>query len=397
MDRVKRPRISSALWLVIGFVIAMLWGELFASVLMPQNLDTVLDILEPDPVAGYLYRPDAFLMERGRGYDVPFQINSIGLRDREIPAKTPGVFRVMLIGNSFSVSHGVAIEESFSRALENAMNRDRDSFAEYDRVEVINCSNAGYSAYNYWKGYTRWAPVLAPDLVIVGFVPGREHRCDADGTQYLVEDGLLLGRFGKDEEVVHPRRNPVRKVRKHLARSSNFYVLMRNYFYYNERIDRFLKRGDGVGEAKKSLQPYMVPLPTGIENGWARAYGHLERLHDETRRDGTDLVVVAIPERAHVDERHFANLRTRIGLDADQVDQDQPTKEVEKFCVQAGIAVIDLKAAVAEAHTKTNAYLPDNHWNSVGIAAGAEAVATQLMSEGRYPYREKTEVKTSIR
>lgn len=386
MAGLKTPRISTVAWLVIGFFAALLWGELFTSVMMPQNLDTILDILQPDPIVGYTYQPNASLMERGRGYDVPFVINSIGLRDREIPPRQDDIFRILLIGNSFSVSHGIAIEESFSRAMENALNRHSDEFSGYRQVEVINCSNAGYNSYNYWKGYTRWAPVLHPDLVLVGYVAGREYQCDAEGTRYLVQDGLLNGRFRKDMQARPPRRNPVRSFRKFLAQNSNSYVLFRNFFYYNEKVDRLLKRGSGGDTSIKFLKPYLLPVPAEVENGWARAFSHLGNLKEEASRDGVGIVIAAIPVITDTDPGKFMELQNRTGRNSHQVDQNQPRAALIKFCSEAGIPLLDPREAVAAVQAITPAYLPDNHWNTAGIAAAAEAMVRQWQEAGHAPF-----------
>jgi hypothetical protein len=381
-----RRRSSRLIWLAVGAVVALAWGELYTSVMTPQNVDTVLDILQPDPVVGYTYKPDTQIDERGRGYDVPFDINGHGLRDREIGPKEDGVYRILLMGNSFSVSHGVAIEESFSRAVEDALNERRGELADHERVEVINGANAAYTVYNYWKGYTRWAEEFDLDAVLVGFVSGREHRCDPEGTRYVVRDGLVVGRFAEGEAVKLPRRDPIRRIRKFLARNSNEYVLLRNFLYYNDLVDRYLRGGDDSAGAARALAPYRQPPPEGVTAGWQRAYSHLASLSEEVAADGAELMVVAIPQIIEVDAQRLADLRQQAGLQADDVDPLQPTRSLRAFCEQAGITLLDPRSAVAAAHAQAPAYLLDDHWNARGIAAAAEAVAEQWRQSGRPPF-----------
>ena len=105
----------------------LLWGEMFTRVLIPQNVDSRMDIFTSDPVIGFIYKPYAKTYEKGKEYNAPYRINSLGLRDREYAAKEKGTFRALLLGDSFSVSHGLPIENSLSRQIERALQEIADS------------------------------------------------------------------------------------------------------------------------------------------------------------------------------------------------------------------------------------------------------------------------------
>jgi hypothetical protein len=150
---------------------ALVWGELFTRTLFPQNVDSRMNIFEADPVIGYTYKPGAKTFEKGREYNALYQINSLGLRDREYGPKEEGVFRVLLLGDSFSASHGLPIEDSLSRQLERALQAEVDPETVSLKIEVINAAAGGYSPYNYWKAYRRWAHIFKPDVVVVGLSP----------------------------------------------------------------------------------------------------------------------------------------------------------------------------------------------------------------------------------
>lgn len=385
MNRSITQRFRSLPWLISGFVVALLWGELFTTILLPQSLDIMLDNLQADPVVGYIYEPHSSSAERGRGYDVPFDVNSLGLRDREIPVKQPDVYRVLLVGNSFSVSHGIAIESSFSRAVEEALNERASEFLGYRRVEVINAANAAYTANNYRLAYERWAEQLDPEAILVGFVAGREHNCDPAGTQYVVQDGRLAGRFRAGEKPRPISKSPIWKVRKFLAQNSHTYVLLRNYFYYNETIDRLVGKKDG-NESVKYLRPYQQPLSPGVAAGWELAFSQLGEMQKSAQDLGDRVLIAAIPEITQVDPDYRADLVRRSGADPATVDKDQPFRMLQEFCAGAGIQVFELDDAVAEVHRKKGAYLLDNHWNELGIRAGANSLAQQWMKSGLPPF-----------
>ena len=68
----------------------------------------------------------------------PYYINSLGLRDREYGPKKEGVFRILLLGDSFSVSHGLPIEESLSRQMEKTLQEIADKEGKTIKFEVVN-------------------------------------------------------------------------------------------------------------------------------------------------------------------------------------------------------------------------------------------------------------------
>ena len=67
--------------------IVLLWGEIFTRLLLPQNVDSQMNIDQSDDLIGVTFKPNATAYEKGREYNVLYQINSIGLRDREYGTK----------------------------------------------------------------------------------------------------------------------------------------------------------------------------------------------------------------------------------------------------------------------------------------------------------------------
>jgi lysophospholipase L1-like esterase len=97
---------------------------------------------------------------------VPFITNSRGLRDKEYAVEKPaGVFRVAVMGDSFSLPSGVAIEDAYHSLIEERLNRAYDR----DRYEVINFSVGGYTLEQYLIAIRRKALAYDPDLILIGF------------------------------------------------------------------------------------------------------------------------------------------------------------------------------------------------------------------------------------
>ena len=104
---------------------------------------------------------------------VPFQTNSHGLRDKEYSLDKPdGVFRVAVLGDSFTLPSGVAIEDAFHSLLEDRLNSGNESV----RYEFINFAVGAYTLQQYLSAIRDKAMEYDPDLILIGFCAGNDHK-----------------------------------------------------------------------------------------------------------------------------------------------------------------------------------------------------------------------------
>jgi len=127
---------------------------------------------EPDPVLGVRLTPGArgWWTQEEREFLVPVEVNHLGLRDRERDhAKPPGVFRVLLLGDSFVEAMHVPIEATIGYRLEEALNTPGGP-----RVEVLNAGVSGYGTASEVLFFEREGKRYAPDVVVLAFYPAEE-------------------------------------------------------------------------------------------------------------------------------------------------------------------------------------------------------------------------------
>jgi lysophospholipase L1-like esterase len=97
---------------------------------------------------------------------VLFETNSDGFRGPETPKTKPdGVYRIAVIGDSFTMGWGVRREDAYPARLEAALNVD----GEARRVEVLNFGMAGRDAVASVKRFREKALPYDPDLAVFGF------------------------------------------------------------------------------------------------------------------------------------------------------------------------------------------------------------------------------------
>lgn len=376
------------LLIVLVAPLALLWGEVFTRVLLPQNVDSKMNIFAPDPIVGFTYKPNAQTYEKGREYNALYQINSLGLRDREYGVKEEGVFRILLLGDSFSVSHGLPIEESLSRQMEEALQEVADESGHQMTFEVINAAAGGYSPYNYWKAYLRWSPVFNPDAVLIGLSPD-DYDCDNEYAQYWIEEGETLAVYKEGETRRPSRKISGRRLRKWLSWHSEFYILLRNFFYYSDFADRARQWKKPKNEKDNSqLRWFMVSEKENMHKAWRKSFSYLQKLRSETEADAIPLVLMSIPLKLEIDSVYFQQTLASMGLNKEQFDLAQQVQAISDFCEKKKIYMFDPREAIQEHNMKVPCYFVyDGHWVSEGIRAAVSSVSLEWRKRRLPPWQ----------
>ncbi len=98
----------------------------------------------------------------------PLRTNSVGQCDTEHPfAKPQGEFRIAVLGDSFTMPQGTAIEDAWHMRLSKQLNDQ--GFAPGKKVTCINFGVAGYQLTNYRAVLEHKALAYQPDLILIGF------------------------------------------------------------------------------------------------------------------------------------------------------------------------------------------------------------------------------------
>jgi lysophospholipase L1-like esterase len=120
-----------------------------------------------DALLGWSHEPHA----RGRfvgprpwpvEFDVPIEINSLGLRGPELPPRRDGELRVLFLGDSMVAGFEVAQPDTFVARL-----ADELSGRLGRRVVTINAGVRGYGSDQYLLYYQERGRLLEPDVVVI--------------------------------------------------------------------------------------------------------------------------------------------------------------------------------------------------------------------------------------
>ncbi len=195
-------------------------------------------------------------------HGVAFQYNDELCRDRPRTPRTPGVARVVVIGDSFAEGQGVRERDTLARALERDLQRGGA------RVEVWNCGRRGYDFPELFDRFER-VLVYEPDVVLYTMTLNDAAQSPAFHAQQAFLNDWVLDRrrmLDDDESAKFP--------------------------WWRSRIAALIddvRASRRVADATTAWYRDMYAAPNA--EGWARTQDYLRRMDAAMHARGGSLVV----------------------------------------------------------------------------------------------------------
>ena len=216
-----------------------------------------------------------YLKERPRLFVMPTHALSSqekgSLQDRGYDTQKPaGVFRIAVVGDSFSFAPQMQYDDSFSKRLERLLNANTTDAPLAPRAQVINLGVPGYSTFNEVRTVEE-ALQLSPDLILLQITLN-----DAQLRPFNMEPVEFQRKFGKaplDYEgswiLSHSRLARVIAERIHNQQSVQAYI---QYHYdlfsnpesgesFKSALDKIKARVSSHAEGKKKPRLVAVIFP----------------------------------------------------------------------------------------------------------------------------------------
>ncbi|MDP4262543.1 MAG: SGNH/GDSL hydrolase family protein [Bacteroidota bacterium] len=152
-------------WVNVLFSISMA-GILFSFIVLVNGLAGLLGTVKKinkAKEAGLLFEPGSRIRYQTVEFNYVAEINSFGLRDREIKKDKANKYRILCFGDSWTYGWGVNSENSWPGKLEQFL-KSRG----IENAEVINCGRPGLFTSSYKENIEKIIPILKPDLVLLG-------------------------------------------------------------------------------------------------------------------------------------------------------------------------------------------------------------------------------------
>jgi hypothetical protein len=320
----------------------------------------------------------AIVTERGEGR---FVTNEYGFRNRTpVHRRKPdGLRRVLLIGDSFVAGYRTDQEDTLGRRLEVALREAEPG----SQLQVLIAELPHPAAALDYLQTQAWR--LAPDLLVVGVTIGND-LAQSWGVRRRVPEPLVADLLLPADAF---RRSALVRLALRLDRSLLAWrgyrraaSLLRtspitcDYADFPGHVHVFdAMHGLGFFYARRRL-----PL---IEDSWREAERLLIELRQAARDAGAPLVVTLFPQRFQTSGADWRATGFEYGLDAAAFDLDLPNRRLAEACAQAEVECVDLLPPLRAESRPT--YLPrgDMHWNALGQAIAARALAPRLAARLR--------------
>ena len=285
------------------------WGSRVAALLLGSVLSALLlegmvaalfgpQVRFPRHVVGAPFglrinEPGAVYRHKSPDVEIWFRINGQGMRDsREFRYdKPPGVRRIVVLGDSFTMGYEVGAEETYASILE------RELRARGNSVEALNAGVSGFGTAEQFLYLERELFRYQPDVVVLSFY--------TNDYSDNVRSGLFrLDDAGKLVRAAHAYV-PAGRVGDFLNTNAvfNWLSAYSNAFaFVKERANEIAKR-EMVRETLEEVEDFQAganPRPLAPkEEAYDRrlTVAILEALADWTRARGIPLVIQSIPFR----------------------------------------------------------------------------------------------------
>jgi hypothetical protein len=261
--------------------------ELWLRLTVPPNSEEAIFEYTLDNPRYKLMKRNASAVAWGR----EFRTNDLGFRDEAatVPPKQPGEFRIIVLGDSFTVSAGVGYRDIYTTLLQERLRRT------YPQVRVVNLAVSGYNPVQYALVLQEVGLSLQPDMVLIGLFPDNDFSNATYDLNFRVASGEA------------PARPP-----------QPWYAELYVYRAYLGRVQARLQR------MLSGKAPRAAAAGEETPDGWNMNVAALQAISDIARREKLPLAVAMLPHTWHFDRQR--------GLFG----------RVERMCAQHGLGCVNL-------------------------------------------------------
>ncbi len=375
-------------------VLAISGGLAFALVFVEIALRVLgvsfQDFYKADPVRGVAHRPEArgWFRREGRQYIV---INRDGFRDREHPSKkSPGTYRIAVLGDSFTEGLQVRLEDTFGAVIERELATCANFRAR--SVEVFNFGVSNYGTAQELLTLRDRVWQTEPDLVLLAFFSGndvwdnsRELKRDPELPYFRIEnDKLVLDDSFKDSARQRAENSRVRVAIKWLVESSRLLQVVRQAWgVWKNGQGQASVEADEFAASEAQRQLYGEPTDPAWQSAWKVTDRLLRTIHDEARQHGARFAVVTLTNGVQVypDPQRVESFCRKLEVP----DLDAPDRKLQEFGKADGFEVLNLapefRRQARENHEFFHGFPPNlgqGHWNEQGHKLAGRLIARWL-------------------
>jgi hypothetical protein len=334
---------------------------------------------------GYELRPHQHYLYVSQSGEFENEVrnNARGLHDVEHTlAKPDGVFRILILADSYGQAREVPLEVNFARQLEALLNASAPDGMTF---EVINAGHFGLGTTQEYLYYTTEGRRYDPDLVLLGFYVGND----------VIDNHAPLIRAWNDIQTVDfPYFSPDGQLHQPgmTARRRVLSWLRQNVYLVNTLAGGPPPERVEVGDPN-TITERALRVPMGVyqppdatwRDAWAVTDHALGVLQTAVEQDGRTLAVFVIPDRRQIYDTEWAATLAKLpDLDPASLDRERPTRTVLDLLAARHIPTLSLLERF-QLSSDWLYFKIDGHFNAAGHHLTAETLAAWLHTAGLIP------------
>lgn len=311
-------------------------------------------------------------------FNIPVRINSYGLRGENYNLKkAKNVTRIIFLGDSFTYGVGVTLENTYSKKLENILNKRKN--ANYEAINM-GFADGGYTTDIHYLYLKEKGLDFSPDAVFLGLFIGNDisdlnrntwvknnsNRFPENITSeyHYVDDKNRL-RIYYENESYYEKYRTLGKVNYFLSKKSHLFVLFKNFVI------------------RKTYQPEKIFLERIPEDSMSNI-NKIEALIKEMKKISGEnnalFIVVIIPPKTQVWDSEWQKYH-QIYKNL-YPSRNMPQKLFMDFCESNNVTCINLLPKFFGKANEGGLYYPiDGHWDEKGHQLAADIIYKELAKE----------------
>ncbi|MCV6636414.1 hypothetical protein [Candidatus Albibeggiatoa sp. nov. NOAA] len=323
---------------------------------------------EADPYTGYRLKPNISSYAHNTGYTN--HINQYGHRDQAVQIPKPdNVFRILLLGDSFTIGAKMREDQAYGHLLENLL----DQQIEGKKIEIVNSGLGGWQPFQYAQYYEHYGQQFEPDMVLVGLFVGNDTY--AQETDVSHTPTAVMGQIVSREKAtqtgikwkiwLYEHSNLVRLVLNKGATSVNQGYLRENCQQFT---DKFIQVQTHRLHHHLKRSPQREQLVQNTIN-------QIQRIQNIAVKTDIPVIIALLPDETQINPALQQILLAN--QNPDDYDFKMPQSLlIDKF-TDLGLQSIDLLDTFLQ--DERCLYMNDTHWTAEGHELVAETLKQALL------------------
>ena len=337
---------------------------------------THLGINAKDPENGFItFKPNSNLTIKSECFDNIVKTNSIGFHSSEYSKEKPkNVFRIAVVGDSFTEAIQVPLKKTYFSILEQKLNEELSSSTTL-KYEIMSFGLSSHGTYKNLMYAREYALRYNPDLIIDLFFSSNDITDDF----WDYPDEIPV--FDKNDKLVFPKAKPVqfslKQKIKDVARKSILIEHLHKY-YITAKIN--YKTKSGKDQKPIGIQIYLAKYPQLWKDMWQKEEKLFQEFQSLAKENKSKFLLVSRPRHGFLHPEEFDKSKADIvgNGDMEDYDFDKPEKLLAQIASSSGMLYLNLHPHFqkkAQKDTKARVHWTcDGHWNETGHEWAADGI-----------------------